>query len=487
MSDVTVYHPPGPVAAAFLTDRSFVSMIMGPQGSGKTGTCCQKLQTAAGEMPIGVDGYRRARAVAVRNTYGDLTKTIQSWHDWVPKEKGNWIGGDNRPGVHKLPYKMDGCRGLLFEMHFLAIGDQRIENVLRGLDFTFGWLNEADLLAQNVLPFMIGRAGRYPPRRSLPPGAIFKPFIIGDFNAPDIENYLYDTCVENPPANLRFFQQPGGRSPGAENLPNLPPNYYDNQVIANASKPWWIRRMVDSQWGYSRDGEPVYPEFQDSVHVAPEPLAILPNIPLAIGLDAGMHPAAVVGQWMPDGQFRIVAELYFGRMGPTAFGRALKVWLDQNSPPAGILGMWADPTAFYGSDGDDLSWVETISNIIDRQIDPAPTNDLTPRLEAVRQQLTYMIDGRKPALLLSPSCRLLRKGCNSTYQFRRVKVAGVEQFADSPVKNDASHPQDSLQYLVLGAIGRSAVINDRRETPGSRLSSGLALTQFDTDFDVFSV
>jgi len=491
---ITRYAPPGPVVAAFMGDQSFVRFIMGPQGSGKTGACIADLIAHAARMPICKDGYRRFRVVAVRNTYGDLTKTIESWLDWVPKEKGAWVGGDNRPASHKLfwkpsPYDPPEYRGLHFEIRFLAVGEQRIENVFRGNEFTAGWLNESDLLAPDVYSYMVGRAGRYPPKRLFSDGnSRFRRYIVGDFNAPDIENYLYKICVEDRPDNVAFYHQPSGRAPDAENVENLPEGYYDEQVEANRAKPWWIRRMVDSRWGFSRDGQPVFPEYQDDKHASRAPLLINPDLPLYIGLDAAMHPGAVIGQWYPDGQWKIVHEIVPGRQGPTKFGKHLKVWLNQNAPRAGVAGIYADPTSFYGSDEDDLAWAETVMMQIDREIEPAPTNDLTIRLEAVAQKFTYFIDGDKPSILISPSCKILRKGMNSKYQYRKVRTAGVEQYADVPDKTRPwSEPQDCLQYLILGAEGRDAVIADSHETPGSRLSVGDGVQQFDDDFDLFEV
>ena len=485
--DVSVYNPPGPVAAAFINDPSFVRFIMGPQGSGKTGACIFDHLTNAARMPICKDGLRRFRVVAVRNTYGDLSKTIESWLDWVPKDRGIWTGGDSRPASHKLFYEMPDCEGLEFEIRFLAVGDQRIENVFRGNEFTAGWLNEADLLAPNVYRFMLGRAGRYPPKRFFEPGVTFRRYVTGDFNAPDIDNYLYKELVEDRPDNVAFFRQPSGRSPLAENIENLPAGYYEEQVKANRNAPWWIRRMVDSEWGYSRDGEPVYPEYHDQVHCAFEPLAIDPDIPLRIGMDAGMHPAAVICQWMPNGQWRIIHEIVPGRMGPTAFAKLVRTWLRQNMPNAGLDEIYCDPSAFDGGDreGGDLAWTDTVMNILDEDLIPTDSNELHPRLDAVRQLLTYMIDGHIPALLLSPACRILRKGFAANYRYKRMRVANVVQYTDKPDKNDYSHPHDALQYAILGSVGLDAVLRDQQQQPGAR--NTVEVSRFETDFDVFSI
>ncbi|MGO8404075.1 hypothetical protein ACC783_38360, partial [Rhizobium ruizarguesonis] len=55
-------------------------------------------------------------------------------------------------------------------------------------------------------------------------------------------------------------------------------------------------------------GDPVYPEFTRSVHVADQPLEPLPGVPLSPGKDAGGSPAGVVGQFLPNGQLHLLAE-----------------------------------------------------------------------------------------------------------------------------------------------------------------------------------
>jgi hypothetical protein len=82
-------------------------------------------------------------------------------------------------------------------------------------------------------------------------------------------------------------------------------------------------------------------------------------------------------------------------------------------------------------------------------------------MEAVRVPLTRLIDGR-PGLVISPTCRVLRKGFNSGYRYRRVQLAGSERYEDKPEKNEWSHVHDSAQYALLGG-GELAEVTGRRE------------------------
>ena len=81
---------------------------------------------------------------------------------------------------------------------------------------------------------------------------------------------------------------------------------------------------------------------------------------------------------------------------------------------------------------------------------PAPSNDYTLRREAVAVPLSRLIDG-EPGLIISPKCKVTRKGMAGGYCYRRVQVVGNERFHDKPDKNRFSHPCEAGQYLMLGA------------------------------------
>jgi hypothetical protein len=86
------------------------------------------------------------------------------------------------------------------------------------------------------------------------------------------------------------------------------------------------------------------------------------------------------------------------------------------------------------------------------EVIPANTNNATMRIEAVRFYLELM-SGGEPAFQLHPDCKVLRKGFNGGYRYRRIQVVGDERFMSVPDKNKFSHPHDALQYLMLHIKG----------------------------------
>ena len=68
----------------------------------------------------------------------------------------------------------------------------------------------------------------------------------------------------------------------------------------------------------------------------------------------------------------------------------------------------------------------------------------TIRIESVKKPLNTMIKGQ-PGLIVDPRCKVIRKGFQGKYKYRRIMVS-EEKYQDKPEKNDYSHPHDALQY-----------------------------------------
>lgn len=456
---------PGPVARRFFESRAQVAAIMGPQGSAKTSTVFWRFMRIAMEQaPHPVTQRREFTLTTLRDTYVNAWKTtIPTWLDWFPDTLGDWSGSKDRPAKHVISFHHPRNDGTIvqFTHDFLAVedigGPEALELFFRGLNFTGLFMNEADLQSYDILQHGLGRAGRRPKRDNAVGfmGATWRGVAL-DFNAPDTDNWTYSTFVENLPEGWEFYRQPSGLSAQAENLHNLVPGYYQQQLT---NKKWWIRRFIENEFGYSRSGKPVYEEeYSDQEHVAAADLVFDPRFSLVVGMDAGLTPAAVLGQQDAHGRWNILDELVIahGQMGAKAFGKELAKLLEQRYANAEAIALWGDPAAAAGEKADDEQvWLNIVGKKLGKKIKPAPTNLLTPRLAAVQGVLE-----RRGGFTLSPRCRVLRKGFNSGYRYRRIKVSGTERYTEEPEKNEWSHVHDALQYLLLGG-GEYAEVMDR--------------------------
>lgn len=508
LSDGFRYRPPGPVAARFMQDRRPRTAIMGPMGSGKTTACLMKLLTFAMTQEPAADGVRYTRWGIIRDTYRQVKLTVlKSWHGLIPKDWGQWSGEE--PYQHSLMLPLADGTVMNSEFIFMAMGDNSIEDVAKGFELTGAYLNEADLLSPEVLLWFWGRVGRYPATRLAPPSWSG---VLLDFNAPDFDNYLVEEFVEDvDEATTAFYRQPSGLSSQAENLANLPPDYYAR--LSKGQPDWWVGRNVYAKFGYSRAGQPVYlAEYNDQVHVAAEAIAPIPGRPIVIGLDAGRTPAAVFLQQDAFGRWLLIDELVCTDMGAARFGLAVGRKLAEtfgdmvdaafehrlrqisdlmDAPQMGHNGgpeldftpvgrtaqgieIWGDPAAGKAGDQSERSWLEIVGNTLGIQVKPAPVkgNDVTVRLEAVKAPLTTLIDGR-PGLILSPACKVLRRGFNDGYRYKRTLIDGGIRYADKPDKNEWSHPHDALQYALVGGTGYAEIV-ERKARQGRRMLAARA-------------
>lgn len=469
--------PVGPVADAWRVSRAFIAGIMGPVGSGKTSTGVAKCLAIAARQRRVPDAqgrfWRRARIAVVRDTYPNLDSTVlATWHSWVPKDAGQWRG--DAPRRHRLQIELGPNEYIDLEMVFIAIGDNRVEDALRGLELTAAWLNEADRLHKGVLEFLTGRVGRFPGAKQ---GGCVDRQIFMDFNAPDTDNWLYELFIDRSfdaalaeslsdvldgRPLVEFFHQPGAVdgagavNPQAENLQNLEKGYYELQY-ATASGRDYIDRMLRNKFVPMRHGQPVYPEFDLAKHMAPGPIPFDKGRRLVVGLDAGLTPAAVFVQRTSLGDLRVLGELVvfaeseemLGKVGATRFGQALSAYLNEHYPDldSDMIVLRCDPAAKDGTDnsGNEQSWLEIVAGEVRRKIKPAPTNALHIRLEAVRRPMM-----RHEGLLIDPGCKVLRKGMVSGYHYQRVALGdGTGRYDAKPAKNMFSHVQDALQYAAL--------------------------------------
>ncbi len=68
------------------------------------------------------------------------------------------------------------------------------------------------------------------------------------------------------------------------------------------------------------------------------------------------------------------------------------------------------------------------------------------------------MDGR-PALLVSPRAKMIRKGLMGGFCYRKMKIVGSERYTEEPDKNIYSHPVEAAEYALMGGgEGREALM-----------------------------
>jgi len=467
----------GPTLAKYHNSRARVTFIMGPLGSGKTIETCQKIFKLMTEQEPNPKRVRPSLWVAVRNTYSDLFST--TIRDWVGLfgDLGLLNQGGKKPPEWQAKFNLDDGTTVETSMVFLALDRPEHVKKLRGVQNTGFWLNEIKELPKAVVDMADLRHGRFP---SLANGGV-KPTwhgMLGDTNAPDDVHWYYRLAEETKPKGWEFYKQPGGvvktdrknelgqpvfeLNPNAENLSNLPDGYYTKGM--EGKSPDWISVNLANEYGLVIDGKPVYPEYSDSVHCV-DSLPLLDGVPIGIGWDFGLTPCIVVVQLTERGQLRIIDELVSDDMGVKQFARdCVKPFLAQYTSRCKVGLSVGDPAGGIRHETEAQASMQILNdeqevaqgeNVIPLDLgfitEAAPTNLITKRLDAVKTYLTKMVDGQ-PGLLISKKCKILRKGFNGGYRYKRLNVSGDTRYKQEPEKNDYSHPHDALQYITLGAI-----------------------------------
>lgn len=486
----------------FLQDSSFVRGLMGPVGSGKSYACAAEIMLrAVRQEPSPRDGIRYSRFAVVRNSYPMLrTTTLKTWMELFPENiwgRAHW----SPPITHhiKLPSR-GAARGVDCEVIFLALDQPKDVRKLLSLELTGAWINEARELPAAILAGLSHRVGRYPTKAD--GGASWRGIWM-DTNPMDDDHWYfkYSEKGEAPKGKFawKFFRQPGGvleadaselpdepefngfiqsagrwwmTNPGAENLPNLPTGYYD-QLVGGKNLDW-IRCYAKGEYTFVQEGRPITPEYDDEA-MSVDGLEFDQSLPLQIGLDFGLTPAAVFGQKHPSGQWRILHELVTFDMGLERFGNQLKSEIETLFPKAEVI-VWGDPA---GQQRDQIFEVTAFDHLktLGLLARPAATNDWKTRREAMAAPMIRYYD-KKPGLMIDKKCQRTRKALAGGYYFSRVAMgSGQERFRDVPNKNEHSHVGDAYGYLVLQGEHRRMT---KRPMPFSQMPVASA------DFDVFA-
>lgn len=428
-----------PTVGKFMLDNSFVRLIMGPVGSGKSAGCFMELLRRARLQEPNKQGIRQTRFAIVRNTLQQLRQTcladIQLWLAPI----AHYRVTDATIQVRlTLP---DGTK-VESDWMLIPLDTKQDQQRLLSLNLTGAWISEFREIDIGLIDAISGRLGRYPAK------AISKPTwfgIVAESNPPDEDSEWYTKLEIERPPNWAFFKQPGGLSDNAENVENLPDDYY--KTLNDNNNPDWSHIHVDAQYGKSLGGQAVFrSSFRPDFHIAePETLIINEHMPIMVGQDFGRTPASLLGQIDSRGRLVIFDEIVSEDMGIEQFATVLLRPKLMEKYMGKKIFMVADPKGRDKSQTNEDSPFDVLMRL-GFDVYAAPTNNIDPRLRAVEQLLLHQTDGG-PQLVISRSCGHLTQAMKYWYRYRRKTTGMLE---DKPEK---THPwsdvADCLQYMAL--------------------------------------
>lgn len=474
------YTPP-PTISRFIKDHLpgelFYDWIVGPVGSGKTTGIFMKLIYMAGLQAKGPDGIRRSRAVIVRNTGQQLQDTtLNSWFTWFkPGIAGSWEITNKK---FTLRYGDVECEVLFRPLDT----PQDVARVL-SLEVTFAIVDEFVEIPQAIIDALSARCGRYP---SAVMGGATNWGMWGSSNPSTEDNWWFDYLhaavgviqpgegvslhhrVVADERNARYFLQPSGFSPMAENVENLPGgrDYYNNQ--AKNKTEAWIKQFIEAEWGFSVAGKPVVQSFNPKIHLSGHRLRFDPNLDLIGGFDPGIGGAAMIfGQEDPEGRLHVLGEIVTAGVGAGRFvTERLRPYLARCFPtlrPDGFL-IAPDPVAGNRSPNDESTIVATLKRYYPVWME---TNNRLPlRLDAIDHFCTHLAYGMPSLIIDEQACPALVRALKGGWRYAldaKEQVRGGSQA--KPEKNIHSHPGDGFGYLCR--YFHRQVVRDARYVGGA--------------------
>lgn len=447
-------------------DNSFVRLIMGPYGSGKSTWCCHEIVRRTCNMPRWYNGRRKSRWGIVRNTSGELqSTTLQTWLQWFGQ-----LGDISKRQKPLLTYEHrfnDGNGVVELDLIFIALDREEDLRKIKSLELTGVYINELSEVPQGALSHFKGRVNKRYPSHSFCPDDYWSG-IIADTNPCDVDHWIYRDFETKSLESYKIFKQPPGLIKDAngkwfqniqcDNAANLAGDYYTK--LAEGQTEDFIKVFCLGEYGSVGFGKRVYPEFNSDLH-AVERITAIQGDPIHLGWDFGLTPACIVVQISPRGQIRVLKEYQGEDMGIRTFAQNIVLPSLQRDFPYNKIGISrADPSGIAGDDiMEELSCIGEL-NSLGVTTNAANTNDLEPRIGSVRYFLNTMIDGQPGIIISREGCPKLIKGFIKDYIFKRISVGGEERYKDVPHKNMSSHLQDALQYLAL-EFAANKILSDK--------------------------
>jgi len=469
-------------------------------------------------------GVRRSKYGVLRSTYPKLkTTVVRSWKDWFKAQIKITYDTPIR-GEIKLDHP-DGKTKIEMEILFIALDREEEVDKLQSLELTAAHINEAKEVHPEIFQMLKSRINRYPhpqdggatnpfilcdynsvatehwlyklAEEHTPEKHSFYDQPSACLMCDEDEGIVQDTAGNwyrlNPYAdNLghwefipqdalipsekkrsqcrditgNFFRIDRELIPslGLKDLtevwiPHLDDDYYPDMILG--ADPAWVNVFVLNNYGQVRSGRPVYPEYYDLIHCAKKPLKPLYGVPIIIGMDLGLNPAAAFFQLSPEGTVMMIDEITSDDCSIEKFCEDYLWPRIRNKYPKHNFHLVIDPTAIMTRSQNDAKAAWQVIKDAKLPFRAAKTNNPASRKNAVIKFLRK-VNG---FLICPEKCRDARRGFISEYKFEKKRSAQTDaMFKEKPEKNFYSHIHDAIQYACMEILGKRKSYR-RKRTP----------------------
>lgn len=274
-----------PTQKGFIESRNSADLFACRMGEGKSAALCWAIWYHTRHNP-------GARWALVRDTWESLRDTSQKeFFKWFPPG----IFGDYKASEKTFVWREE--TGMSGEVVFLGMDDPADASKLQSRELAGLALDEPAPAAESggidEMIFDIGIS------RLRQPGMNWYAVKLAE-NNPDETHWTYRRFVDPGTEGFVCWQ-----TAQAENLRNLPEDYYEKIAQAWSHRPDLQRRFLEGKFGFQQLGRAVTPEWSAEIHLA-EALEPVRGPELLLCWDGGLSPTCVITQVTPMGDWLIL-------------------------------------------------------------------------------------------------------------------------------------------------------------------------------------
>lgn len=415
-----------PTQRAFIYDDAPRTAYCGPAGCAKTTTIVAKELIRCLLHP----GHK---SLLSRLHYNDLLATTARRCDEMINRLPPGILADRQKLAPMVYWIQPIIEGPLSEIWFMGLDDG-----LGSFDWNSAALDESDEMEE----FRVNEVTT----RLRSPGGHHSLSL--SFNPPAKTHWLYMACTgkdhndrvvkANPDFKLYMPQ-------ARENALALPENYYENMVGSEEQ----LMRLRDGKWGETFPGDPVYPQYVDSMHGKDNLIQRFdPQVPLLRFWDFGYgHPCCIWAQQTFEGQLLHLKCIVPTNIEIEPFADMVIGVTNSYFPKAQRIVDSGDPAVNQKKDTG-----HTLGKLIRKGITMMykPGISIARGLAVMRNRLSLMIEGEAAMQYDRKECAVLISALKGGYRLSRD---GITPFKDGFY----DHPADTDRYGVFGLYGDGAL------------------------------
>jgi len=250
-----------------------------------------------------------------------------------------------------------------------------------------------------------------------------------------------------------------------DNRENLPDGYIED---LESHSEQWKRAFLYGEWSFVAEGDPVYADFREDIHVAKAPITVFEGVHVVRSIDPGyLFPACGWFQYIP-GKDRThkLAELMVPNTTADAFADMILEFELKRFPQVPLEHFENVGDPYFLDQKTDKSEATSREIFASKGISPIITSPAYVKdgLNLIRRQLLVRDDGL-PAYIIDPSCELTQQAYLGGYFLKK----------DLDTPDDKCHPYcdiaDTDRYFFMNKVQITQPIAMRVKTAYDRQKS----------------